>query len=226
MPVPPTSPSPHSSADQPLLILASQSPSRLGILRAAGADPQVRVSGVDEDAIIAELGSTATPPQVVQALADAKARAVAEELLPELIDDLGPTLIVGGDSMLLLDGQLQGKPHTVEATIARWRQQRGKTAQLLTGQAVLEVRGGEIRRATTAYSATNVTFAAASDADIAAYAESGEPLECAGAFTLEARGGWFIDRIEGDPSAVIGLSLPLLRAALADWGFHASDLWG
>ena len=217
------------------LILASQSPSRLGILRAAGVEPEVRVSGVDEDAVMASLGTDATPEQVVQALAEAKAQAVAADIVAELASASATTpstdtnadtiLIVGGDSMLLLDGELQGKPHTVDATIARWRSQRGKTAQLLTGQALLEVRGGQVTRVSTTCSGTDVTFANASDVDIAAYAQSGEPLECAGAFTLEARGGWFIDRINGDPSAVIGLSLPRLRATLADWGIDASTLW-
>ena len=122
--------------------------------------------------------------------------------------------------MLLLGGELQGKPHTEEATIERWHQQAGRTAELLTGHCLLF---GDRRHVET--STTTVHFAHASEADIAAYARSGEPLQCAGAFTLEAMGGWFIDRIEGDPSSVIGLSLPVVRRALYAFDLNVSDFW-
>ena len=137
-----------------------------------------------------------------------------------MADEFPDDVVVGCDSMLLLDGELQGKPHTVDATVARWRAQAGKTAELLTGHCI--IRGAE-RVVDTA--TTRVFFAEATDADIDAYARSGEPLECAGAFTLEALGGWFIDRIEGDPSSVIGLSLPLLRRALYSFDLNVSDFW-
>ncbi|WP_460490847.1 Maf family protein, partial [Corynebacterium nasicanis] len=148
----------------------------------------------------------------VAALARAKAHAVAA--------DHPGDVVIGGDSMLLIDDHLQGKPHTREATVARWHEQAGKVAQLLTGHCILF---GEQEFVET--SATTVHFAQASDADIAAYAASGEPWQCAGAFTLEALGGWFIDRIEGDPSSVIGLSLPVLRRALYSFGLDASAFW-
>ena len=122
--------------------------------------------------------------------------------------------------MLLLDGELLGKPHTVEATIERWKAQRGKEAQLLTGHAVWF--GGEWVVDTVA---TTIRFGDVSDADIEAYARSGQPLECAGAFTLEALGSWFIDSIDGDPTSVIGLSMPLLRRCLYRFGLDASDFW-
>lgn len=193
------------------LVLASASPSRRMILNSAGVDPVIHPADVDEEAIQAALGH-APPGEIVAALATAKADAVA---------DAHPgDVVVGCDSMLLLDGVLQGKPHTVDKTVARWRAQAGKTAELLTGHCI---RLGDRRVVETAR--TTVTFAPASEADIAAYAASGEPLKCAGAFTLEALGGWFIDRIEGDPSSVIGLSLPLLRRALYSFGLDASDLW-
>lgn len=193
------------------LVLASASPSRRMILEAAGVEPVTHPADVDEKAIEARLAD-APPADVVAALAEAKAEVVA----PSYPSDV----VVGCDSMLLLDGQLQGKPHTVEATVERWRAQAGKTAELLTGHCIIfgDQRVVETRR-------TTVRFAAASEADIAAYARSGEPLECAGAFTLEALGGWFIDRIEGDPSSVIGLSLPLLRRALYGFGLDASEFW-
>ncbi|MGD7003053.1 Maf family protein [Corynebacterium halotolerans] len=193
------------------IVLASQSPSRLGILRSAGVEPVVHPAHVDEDGLLADAAGGAADKVAV--LATAKAEAVAAAY-PE-------DVVIGCDSMLLLDGQLQGKPHTVSATIGRWRQQAGKSAELLTGHCVLAPGGGRV----VDTSSTIVHFAAASETDIAAYAASGEPLECAGAFTLEALGGWFIDRIEGDPSSVIGLSLPLVRRALYEFGHSVSEFW-
>lgn len=193
------------------IVLASQSPSRRMILRQAGVEPRVQPAHVDEDAIIQTLAG-ATPEEIVTELALAKARAIA----PDFPEDV----VIGGDSMLLLNGELQGKPHTPEATIQRWRQQRGQTAHLITGHAIL-LGTQQVVEA----SSTRIHFADASDADITAYAHSGEPLQCAGAFTLEALGGWFIDSIEGDPSSVIGLSLPVVRRALYSFGLNASDFW-
>ncbi|WP_087116135.1 Maf family protein [Corynebacterium urinipleomorphum] len=193
------------------LILASQSPSRRMILNNAGVDPVQHPAHVDEDAIIARLDRVA-PHTVVTTLARAKADAVA----PSYPDDI----VVGCDSMLLLNGELQGKPHTVEETIRRWQAQRGQTAELVTGHAI-GYRGQWVVDTVS----TRIHFGDATDADIEAYARSGEPLECAGAFTLEALGGWFIDSIEGDQTSVIGLSLPLLRRALYSFGINASDLW-
>lgn len=191
------------------IVLASQSPSRASILRGAGIDPLLRPAHVDEEAIRARLGH-AYPDVVVAELARAKAAAV----------DFPDDVVIGGDSMLLLDGELQGKPHTVEATIDRWHTQAGRTAELLTGHCIRF--GG---REVVETSHTTVHFAAAAEEDIRAYAATGEPLECAGAFTLEALGGWFIDRIEGDPSSVIGLSLPVVRRALYGFGLSVSQFW-
>ncbi|WP_291480002.1 nucleoside triphosphate pyrophosphatase [Corynebacterium sp.] len=203
------------------LVLASSSPSRLSVLRSAGVEPTVLVPGVDEDAAAAELRSrvpSPTPAQVVCHLAQTKSRAVLAQF-GEQVD--GPrTVVVAADSMLLLDGELQGKPLTAERTVERWRRQRGSTATLVTGHAVT-CRGETV----TGASETDVHFAEASDRDIEAYAATGEPLQCAGAFTLEALGGWFIDRIDGDPSSVIGLSLPLLRRTFAGFGLDVSDFW-
>ena len=193
------------------LFLASQSPSRLSILRGAGVEPVIAPAHVDERAIEERLAG-AEPAEIVCALATAKAEAIA----PDYPEDV----VVGGDSMLLLDGSLQGKPHTPEATVERWHAQAGRAAELITGHCVLR---GDKRFVEA--SRTTVHFAQASNADIEAYARTGEPLECAGAFTLEALGGWFIDRIEGDPSSVIGLSLPVLRRALYFFGLNVSDFW-
>ncbi|ALC05167.1 Maf-like protein [Corynebacterium deserti GIMN1.010] len=193
------------------IVLASQSPSRRMILNSAGVEPLIHPAHVDEDAIIASLDGAA-PADIVSALALAKAHAVAPSHQCNVV--------IGGDSMLLIDGHLHGKPHTETETIKRWRQQRGKTAELITGHAIIY---GSQEIVET--SSTTITFAEASDVDIERYAASGEPLECAGAFTLEALGGWFIDSIHGDPSSVIGLSLPVVRRALYNLGFNASDFW-
>lgn len=193
------------------LVLASQSPSRRMLLEQGGVRPVLRPAHIDEDAVIASLHD-APPATTVSTLA----RAKAETAIADFPDDV----VVGCDSMLLLDGELLGKPHTVEATIERWKAQRGKVAQLLTGHAVWF--GGEWVVDTVA---TTIRFGDASDTDIEAYARSGQPLECAGAFTLEALGSWFIDSIDGDPTSVIGLSMPLLRRCLYRFGLDASDFW-
>lgn len=193
------------------LVLASQSPSRRMLLEQGGVRPVLRPAHIDEDAVIASLHSVDAATTV-----STLARAKAETAIAEFPGDV----VVGCDSMLLLDGELLGKPHTVEATIKRWKAQRGKEAQLLTGHAVWF--GGEWVVDTVA---TTIRFGDVSDADIEAYARSGQPLECAGAFTLEALGSWFIDAIEGDPTSVIGLSMPLLRRCLYRFGLDASDFW-
>ncbi|MCT1369922.1 Maf-like protein [Corynebacterium mucifaciens] len=193
------------------LVLASQSPSRRMLLEQGGVEPVLRPAHIDEEAVIASLHD-APPATTVSTLA----RAKAETAIAEFPDDV----VVGCDSMLLLDGELLGKPHTVEETVRRWKAQRGKDAQLLTGHAVWF--GGEWVVDTVG---TTIRFGEVSDADIEAYARSGQPLECAGAFTLEALGSWFIDSISGDPTSVIGLSMPLLRRCLYRFGLNASDFW-
>ncbi|MDL0402566.1 nucleoside triphosphate pyrophosphatase [Corynebacterium lehmanniae] len=193
------------------LVLASQSPSRRMLLEQGGVTPVLRPAHIDEDAVIASLHDVDAATTV-----STLARAKAETAIAEFPDDV----VVGCDSMLLLGGELLGKPHTVEATVERWKAQRGKVAQLLTGHAVWF--GGEWVVDTVA---TTIRFGDVSDADILAYAESGQPLECAGAFTLEALGSWFIDSIDGDPTSVIGLSMPLLRRCLYRFGLNASDFW-
>lgn len=195
----------------PRIVLASTSPSRLSILRGAGIEPTTVAPEVDEDALITSLAD-ASPARIVETLATAKAYAVAEKFPDDII--------IGGDSMLLIDGELQGKPHTVEKTVARWQSQRGRTAELITGHCVVTPKGKHVEAAIT-----TLDFAEASDEDIRAYAQTGEPLKCAGAFTLEAMGGWFVDGISGDPSSVIGLSLPVVRRALYKYGYSVSQFW-
>jgi septum formation protein len=203
------------------LVLASASPARLGILRTAGIDPVVRVSGVDEDAVSAALPAGTSSHDVVVALARAKAADVAASI-PELAADC---VVVGCDSMLLVDGQLQGKPHTPEVARERWATMAGRSADLITGHCVLRLRDGEIVAESAECSSTTVHFAKPTPDELDTYIASGEPLKVAGAFTLDGLGGWFVDRIEGDPSSVIGIGLPLLRRLLEDVGVGVTQLW-
>lgn len=180
------------------------------------------MSGVDEDAIAAGLGPDAAPHTVVTVLAEAK----AAEIVPGLVaDDLTDVVVVGCDSMLLIDGELQGKPHSVEVARSRWAAMAGRSATLLTGHSVLRVIDAQVVRTASDHSATVVHFATPSVADLEAYLATGEPLQVAGAFTLDSLGGWFVEKIEGDPSSVIGIGLPLLRTLLERVGVSVSDLW-
>ncbi|WP_185028318.1 Maf family protein [Streptomyces candidus] len=193
------------------LVLGSASPARLGLLRQAGLAPEVIVSGVDEDAL-----SAPTPGELALVLATAKADVVAA--LPEAAG----ALVIGCDSVLELDGQALGKPDDAEDATARWKAMRGRSGVLRTGHCVIDTASG--RRA-SATASTVVHFAEPSDAEIAAYVASGEPLYVAGAFTLDGRSAPFVRGIEGDPGNVIGLSLPLLRNLLAELDVAITDLW-
>ena len=191
-------------------MLASASPARLRLLRAAGFDPEVVVSGIAEDT-----DSPADPWEHVRSLAEAKARAVAATRT----DD---ALVVGADSMLLFDSELLGKPTSPAGAIERWQRMRGKTGSLLTGHCVIDTRTD---RSASDVADTVVRFGEPSDDEITAYVDSGEPLRVAGAFTLDGRSAPFIDSIEGDAGNVIGLSLPLLRRLLHQLGVSLTELW-
>jgi septum formation protein len=181
------------------IVLASASPARLALLRSAGLDPKVIVSGVDEDAITAD-----SPSELCLALARAKAAVVAREL--------NDGLVIGCDSVLELDGQAHGKPDSPEEAVARWQSMRGREGRLLTGHCVIDVADG---REVFEVGATVIRFGTPTDAEIAAYVATGEPLRVAGAFTLDGFGGWFVDGIDGDHGNVLGISLPLLRRLFA-----------
>ena len=218
------------------LVLASQSPARLTLLRNAGFTAEAIVSGVDEDAF-----DSTSPVELALILARAKARAVAQRVEPG-------ALVIGCDSVLDLDGKAFGKPADAEEAIGRWKDMRGREGILVTGHCLIDTRPGQAEaeaasgdggdaplpaerdggadwREVTRAGATLVQFAEVSDAEIEAYVATGEPLQVAGAFTLDGIGGSFVEAIGGDPSNVIGLSLPLLRRMLDEFGVSVAELW-
>ena len=256
-----------------MLILASQSSGRLATLRAAGVEPVVRVSDVDESAVLAALARerrAAGAPghsgaQQVQALARAKALAVAGAFKADPpgpgpveagapgtgplgagvpgtdpleagsrgVGHPGPggrdagamgagAFVVGCDSMLEIDGRIVGKPGDPETAVERWRSMRGATGTLHTGHTLVRLPDGATAEGV---SSTVVHFARPSDAEIEAYVATGEPLWCAGAFTIDGLGGAFVEGVEGDPHGVVGLSLPLLRRLVIELGGSWTDLW-
>jgi septum formation protein len=204
------------------VVLGSASAGRLRVLRQAGVDPLVVVSGVDEDAVVAALGFDASPGDVVRSLAEAKADQVATILDAAVAADC---VVIGCDSILSIDGRLAGKPASAGAARSQWRSMGGRSGQLYTGHCLLRLTGGETTHRVSESSTTTVHFAEPTDADLQAYLDSGEPLAVAGSFTLDGLGGWFVDRIEGDPSNVIGLSLPLTTRMLQRIGLSVAELW-
>jgi septum formation protein len=204
------------------VVLGSASSGRLRVLRSAGIDPLVVVSGVDEDAIVANLGSDAEPGDVVTALAHAKADAVHQILAGEVTADC---VVIGCDSMLHVDGRLAGKPETSEQAALQWNSMAGRDGLLYTGHCVIRVLHGAAAHTATQAAVTRVRFSTPTATDLAAYLASGEPLQVAGAFTLDGLGGWFIDGVDGDPSNVVGLGLSVTHRLLNDVGLVIGDLW-
>ncbi len=204
------------------VVLASASQGRLGVLRQAGVDPEVIISDVDEDALIASLDADLPPEAVVAKLATAKAVSVAGVLPDDLLADC---VVIGCDSMLFLDGTLCGKPGSAEAARAQWESMAGTIGHLLTGHALLRIVGGVITHTDGDTGTTAVHFGTPTDVEITRYIASGEPIQVAGAFTLDGLGGWFVERIEGDPSNVIGISMPLVRRMVQGAGLSITELW-
>ena len=207
------------------LYLASTSPARLMLLRQSGIEPVIVPSHVDEDAAVAAAetasGHALSPGETVALLAQAKAESVWRDLPAQ------DCLILGGDSVFVVDGVIYGKPHTAEAALDRWRLQRGQTGRLFSGHWLIEHRAdGSVGGAVGAVAFADVTFADdITDAEIDAYVATGEPLHVAGAFTIDSLGAPFIERISGDPSTVVGLSLPTLRSLVRQLGFEWTSLW-
>lgn len=204
------------------VVLGSASSGRLRVLRQAGIEPLVVVSDVDEDAVIESLDPETPPEAVVLKLANAKALSVAAKLPADVAADC---VVVGCDSMLYLKGSLRGKPGSVEAARDQWSEMAGSVGHLLTGHTLLRLFDGVITHTQGETGSTAVHFGQPSDDELAAYLQTREPVHVAGAFTLDGFGGWFIEQIEGDPSNVIGISLPLVNRMLAATGVSVPKLW-
>jgi septum formation protein len=201
-------------------VLASQSPARLATLRAAGVDPAVFVSGVDEDAVAASLPDP-SPSELVSALATAKAEAVLDQVAAVHPD----AVVVACDSMLSIHGRMVGKPGSPEVARERWAAMAGATGELLTGHAVVRLDGGTRSKEASGWESTTVRFGTPSQHEIDAYVASGEPLHVAGGFTIDGLGGWFVEGLDGGHTSVIGISLPLTRRLLGEVGVSVVDLW-
>jgi septum formation protein len=199
------------------LVLASQSPARLATLRAAGLDPEVVVSGVDESQLDID-----DPARLAVELARLKAGAVAVGVQAAPGERV---LVVGCDSVLELGGEIHGKPSSPQDAVSRWRRMRGRSGVLHTGHCVIELGGTVGARELSREARTVVHFSDLSDAEIAAYVDSGEPLRVAGAFTLDGLGGAYVSGIEGDPHTVVGIGLPLLRELVRELGHEWHTLW-
>jgi septum formation protein len=191
------------------LVLASGSPARLRLLRDAGFDPKVVVSGIDERGM-----EDADTSSLVTTLAGLKAEAVA--------DPSGDSVVVGCDSLLEFDGRQLGKPSTPSEARGWLQAMRGRSGTLFTGHCVIDEPTG---RRVSGVAATTVRFGVTTDDELDAYLATGEAMAVAGAFTLDGRSAPFIEGVDGDPGNVIGLSLPLLRSLLADLGIPIADLW-
>jgi septum formation protein len=194
------------------LVLASASPARLATLRSAGVEPVVIVSGVDESRL-----DGLPPAELALQLAELKCATVAaRENLPE------GALVLGCDSVLELHGESHGKPADAEEATRRWRTMRGRSGVLHSGHCLRDTTDGRTAAATAS---TVVRFADLDDDEIAAYVATGEPLQVAGAFTVDGLGGAFVTGIEGDHHSVVGVSLPLLRDLMIELGHRWTELW-
>ncbi len=194
------------SPNLPPLVLASASAARRRILKSVGIEPIIEISDFDEDSIHIQ-----DPQKLVEALALAKAKTVADRLRYD------HCVVLGCDSILWFDGQIQGKPPNAHTAIERWQKMRGSSGEIYTGHATIDL---QKQRTIVRCGITKVYFAPVTDRQIAAYVSTGEPLKCAGAFALEGVGGMFIEKIEGCHTNVIGLSLPLVRSMFAELGYE------
>jgi septum formation protein len=203
------------------LYLASTSPARLATLRNAGIEPVLLDPGVDEEAVAAAAGSLG-PHDYVRVLARAKAEAVTGSTV-----DGAPLdgFVLGGDSAFELDGLVYGKPHRPEVALERWQAMRGRVGLLHSGHWLIDHRGGVLGEGAGAVTTASVTFAQVEDTELEAYVATGEPLEVAGGFKIDALGGAFIERVDGDPHAVVGLSVSTVRALAAGFGVAWPSFW-
>jgi septum formation protein len=211
-------------------VLASASPARKKLLQQAGIEPLVYPSDFDESVVM-----ISEPNQLVQVLAEGKARSTMRLLwenrtgLPENFFSRSAGLLLGCDSVLAIEDKIHGKPKDASEAIDRWKMMRGKMGKLYTGHALIQpyTENGTLLPypPLVRTQITQVFFADVSDQEIEAYVATGEPLHCAGCFALEGKGSLFVEKIEGCHTNVIGLSMPLLRQMLAEWGYNATDFW-
>lgn len=201
------------------LYLASTSPARLATLRSAGVEPIVVAPDVDEEAAVA-LHQPSSVHDMVLLLARLKAEAVRDTHAPEI-----DGFVLGGDSAFVIDGTIFGKPHEPDVARERWRQHNGRQGTLYSGHWLIDNRGGVDAGGVGVVTSAEVHFAELSDAEIDAYIATGEPLAVAGAFTIDSKGSAFIDRIDGDPSTVVGLSVSALRGLARSRDVEWTDFW-
>lgn len=204
------------------LVLASSSPARASLLKAAGIDPEIVIPTADESALSLELrrsNAALSAKDLVAALAKAKAESVLENPLTH------GALVLGGDSALAFHGEILGKPHDPAVAIARWYSLRGQSGELFSGHYLIDNRDPKNPMGLAGVSSTKVYFAMLSDQEVLDYVATGEPLLVAGAFTIDGLGGAFIEKIEGDAHTVVGLSLRVLRQLAGELGVHYPSLW-
>ena len=207
------------------VVLGSASTGRLTVLRNAGIDPLVVVSGVDEDAVAAALGAQAAPDTVVGALAQAKAEAVSRDVAARHPATAADCVVIGADSMLFVNGELRGKPGIPDNARRQWDSMAGRSGELHTGHCIVRMLDGAPVLTRTETSVTTVRFGTPTTDELDAYIASGEPLGVAGAFTIDGLGGWFLDGVDGDPSAVVGLGLAVMRRLFESAGLAIGELW-
>ncbi len=216
----------------PIFVLASRSPARRRLLEKAGILPIICPSDFDESQI-----QVSNPGQLVETLAESKAQVIVNKIKQEkslfssssdsdsdsqkLINS-DNILVLGCDSVLVVGGEIYGKPKDEAEAIFRWHTMRGKVGQLFTGHALIDIQSGDKQVQSPM---TQVHFASVSDDEIKAYVATGEPMNCAGCFAIEGKGGLFIEQLEGCHTNVMGLSLPLLRQMLNQFGYTITSFW-
>ena len=203
--------------ESPTFILASSSSARLRLLKTVGINPIVMPSNFDESTV-----KLTEPRKLVETLAHAKAETIANSLIKKNLSETPSNLILGCDSVLVIEDEIYGKPANTKEAIARWQKMRGQVGELYTGHTLIDLAKN---KTLVLCRMTKVHFAPVNDQEIEAYVSTGEPLKCAGCFAIEGKGGLFIEKIEGCHTNVIGLSLPLLRVMLNNLGYQVSNFW-
>jgi septum formation protein len=186
------------------LILASSSPRRAEILADAGLPFTVLSSAVDESPYPGE-----TPTALVQRLANAKADLVTARAV-------GPAIVLGADTVVVLDDKILGKPRTTEEALHMLQQLSGRTHSVLTGVALVRLPDGERREFTES---TLVHFRRISEEELSSYLATEEPYDKAGAYAIQGQAGRYIPRIEGCYFNVVGLPLSRVLTELQTLGW-------